>query len=207
MRCKAFSCCGAQRMSSVLKPLRPSLSVCGTRQKLRLSKQARFLPTTAHTALALDSATGSGQVRVHCHSFGSLLPPPAALPSFPGISPAVRFRATYKKAGAQKGVCFFGAGNRNRTGTDFTPRDFLTTIAFATRLVCGLDHAFTCSRWSVSGLYTFQGYPWLGSALPLSKVSPNLLTFRIVIPGYLLYSLTDSSFVTNGNWGSRAANC
>ena len=68
MRCKAFSCCGAQRMSSVLKPLRPSLSVCGTRQKLRLSKQARFLPTTAHTALALDSATGSGQVRVRCHS-------------------------------------------------------------------------------------------------------------------------------------------
>ena len=63
-------------------------------------------------------------------------------------------------------VVFFGAGNRNRTGTDFTPRDFLTTIAFATRLVCGLDHAFTCSRWSVSGLYTFQGasLAWLGVA-------------------------------------------
>ena len=63
-------------------------------------------------------------------------------------------------------VSFFGAGNRNRTGTDFTPRDFLTTIAFATRLVCGLDHAFTCSRWSVSGLYTFQGasLAWLGVA-------------------------------------------
>ena len=115
------------------------------------------------------------------------------------VPTAVRFRATYKKAGTQKGVCFFGAGNRNRTGTDFTPRDFLTTIAFATLLVCGLDHAFTCSRWSVSGLYTFQGYPWLGSALPLSKVSPNLLTFSIVIPGYLLCSLTDRIFVTNGN--------
>ena len=168
MRCKAFSCCGAQRMSSVLKPLRPSLSVCGTRQKLRLSKQARFLPTTAHTALALDSATGSGQVRVRCHSFGSLLPPPAALPSFPGISPSVRFRFHLhtKKQIPQKGYLFFGAGNRNRTGTDFTPRDFLTTIAFATRLVCGLDHAFTCSRWSVSGLYTFQGasLAWLGVA-------------------------------------------
>ena len=142
-----------------------------------------------------------------CHSLGSLLPPPAALPSFPGISPAVRFRAACKKAGAQTGVCFFGAGNRNRTGTDFTPRDFLTTIAFATLLVCGLDHAFTCSRWSVSGLYTFQGYPWLGSALPLSKVSPNLLTFRVVIPDYLLCSLTDSVFVTNGNLDSTSANC
>ena len=102
---------------------------------------------------------------------------------------------------------FSGAGNRNRTGTDFTPRDFLTTIAFATLLVCGLDHAFTCSRWSVSGLYTFQVYTWLGSALPLSKVSPNLLTFSVVIPDYLLYSLTDSSFVTNGNWGNTSANC
>ena len=67
LRTKA-SCCGTRRMSLATKRLRPSLSVCGTRQKLRLSKQARFLPTTAHTALALDSATGSGQVRVRCHS-------------------------------------------------------------------------------------------------------------------------------------------
>ena len=61
---------------------------------------------------------------------------------------------------------YFGAADRNRTGTDFTPRDFLTTIAFATLSVCGLDHAFTCSRWSVSGLYTFQGasLAWLGVA-------------------------------------------
>ena len=125
--------------------------------------------------------------------------PLAALPSLPRIEPPVLFRPAYKKADIHSDICFFGAGNRNRTGTDFTPRDFLTTIAFATQLVCGLDHAFTCSRWSVSGLYTFQGFPWLGSALPLSKVSPNLLTFRIVIPGYLLYSLTDRIFVTNGN--------
>ena len=187
-------------MSSAFKSLRPSLTVCGTRQKLRLSKQARFLPTTAHTALALDSATGSGQVRVRCHSLRQSTshnvtfsasgkfhlclgfssprkagfagtpssPPPAALPLFPGFSPSVRFRFHLhtKKQIPQKGYLFFGAGNRNRTGTDFTPRDFLTTIAFATRLVCGLDHAFTCSRWSVSGLYTFQGasLAWLGVA-------------------------------------------
>ena len=115
------------------------------------------------------------------------------------------FDSGHIKKERRKPLLFYGAGNRNRTGTDFTPRDFLTTIAFATLSVCGLDHAFTCSRWSVSGLYTFQGFPWLGSALPLSKVSPNLLTFRIVIPGYLLYSLTDSVIVTNGNWGNRAA--
>ena len=40
-------------------------SCCGARQKLRLTKQARFLPTAAHAALALDSATGGGQARGH----------------------------------------------------------------------------------------------------------------------------------------------
>ena len=39
------------------------LSVCGARQPLRLTKQACVLPTAAHTALALDSATGGGQAR------------------------------------------------------------------------------------------------------------------------------------------------
>ena len=38
-------------------------SVYGARQKLRLTKQACFLPTIAHTALALGSATGGGQAR------------------------------------------------------------------------------------------------------------------------------------------------
>ena len=37
------------------------LSVCGTRQKHRLTAQARFLPTAALVALALASATGGGQ--------------------------------------------------------------------------------------------------------------------------------------------------
>ena len=39
------------------------MPVCGARRKLRLTKQACFLPTTALTALALDSATGGGQAR------------------------------------------------------------------------------------------------------------------------------------------------
>ena len=95
------------------------------------------------------SATGSGRLTPRNLTCGS-----------------IPFSSTYKKQIPQKGYLLFGAGNRNRTGTDFTPRDFLTTIAFATRLVCGLDHAFTCSRWSVSGLYTFQGasLAWLGVA-------------------------------------------
>jgi len=47
--------------------------VCGARQKLRLTAQARFLPTAAHTAPALASATGGGQARgpyrgaIDCH--------------------------------------------------------------------------------------------------------------------------------------------
>lgn len=41
------------------------MPVCGTRRKLRLTKQACFLPTTALTALALDFATGGGQARDH----------------------------------------------------------------------------------------------------------------------------------------------
>jgi len=77
------SCCGTRRMSSVTGHLRPSPSVCGSRQKLRMIRHACFCPTTAHTALALDSATGGGQARDRCHSLRSLDLPPVALPSLP----------------------------------------------------------------------------------------------------------------------------
>ena len=43
----------------------PPVSGCGALQKLRLIKQACFLQTAAHTAPALDSATGGGQARGH----------------------------------------------------------------------------------------------------------------------------------------------
>ena len=46
---------------------------------------------------AKSSPDKSGSLSAdRCHSFGSLLPPPAALPSFPGISPSVRFGSTKK---------------------------------------------------------------------------------------------------------------
>ena len=40
-------------------------SVCGTRQKFRLTEQTHFMPTTAHSAPSLDSATGGGKAQVH----------------------------------------------------------------------------------------------------------------------------------------------
>ena len=59
------------------------LSVCGARQPLRLTKQACVLPTAAHTALALDSATGGGQARGP-PSFArtSQMPPPSQREAF-----------------------------------------------------------------------------------------------------------------------------
>jgi hypothetical protein len=47
-----------------------------------------------------------------------------------------------------------GRTGRTRTGTH-KAGDFLTTIAFATFTVCGLDYTFICSRWLPSSLYTF----------------------------------------------------
>ena len=49
-----------------------SFPVCGTRQLLRPAKRACILPTAAHTALALDSATGGGQARGPGGSLGAV---------------------------------------------------------------------------------------------------------------------------------------
>ena len=61
-------------------------------------------------------------------SLASLHLPPAVLASLPGISPPVRSLPIPKKEEA-KASSFFGAGDRDRTGTLFTARDFKSLVS------------------------------------------------------------------------------
>ena len=89
-----------------------------------------------------------------CHSLRSLLPPPAALPSLPGISPPVLTQRHQKRGGLS--LLFFGAADRDRTGTDFTPRDFKSLVSACSTTAAWLQqvwyHIFCLSssyNWSI----------------------------------------------------------
>ena len=56
-----------------------------------------------------------------------LTPPPAAVASFPRLSPAVRVGSTKKERA--KSPLFSGAGDRTRTGTSVTSRDFKSLVS------------------------------------------------------------------------------
>ena len=74
----------------------------------------------------------------HCHSLRSLHLRLAALPSLPGISPPVRFLMKTKTSRIpRRGILDVGAGNRNRTGTDFTPRDFKSLVSTYSTMPAG----------------------------------------------------------------------
>ena len=67
-----------------------------------------------------------------CHSLGSLYLPPAALPSLPGLSPAVRVRFQQRInpiVNVSFTMGFIGAGDRTRTGTPVTARDFKSLVS------------------------------------------------------------------------------
>ena len=59
-----------------------------------------------------------------------LTPPQAAVRSLPRIEPSVLFIGQrIKIRDTRWGIPYFGAADRNRTGTDFTPRDFKSLVS------------------------------------------------------------------------------
>ena len=118
------------------------------------------------------------------HSLGSLHLPPAALPSLPGLSPAVRVLRHNKKRDTRMGISLFGAADRTRTGTSVTSRDFKslvstysTTAAYILLYAPAAHGAAVLLRYltTVPGVYLFPRLRYPASSSPISRL-PHLPT-------------------------------
>ena len=99
---------------------------------------------------------------------------------FEGVRPLIQYSAKGTKKASPERCFFVCLGWDSNPYGRFGPRDFLTTMAFATISVCGPDYSFTMDHYSlgvpclVSAPSSFQR---LGSRLPSAlsvKVSLNL---------------------------------
>ena len=102
----------------------------------------RQLSTPAHTYAPLYLPPAARSNVAAATRSPPLTPPPAAVGSLPGLSPSVRVRPVQKInpiVNVSFTMGFIGAGDRTRTGTLFTARDFKSLVSTYSTTPAGVE--------------------------------------------------------------------